>query len=111
MVLASLFTHENYIDQISPANWNTMMQQVTANMASYNPVYTTMDYALQYVRAKKAVTLLDVIDKQGSTRIFYHAMNDMATRCYYFTESSGMISFRLIDIPQYNGINTITVTQ
>jgi hypothetical protein len=111
MVLASLFTHENYIDQISPVNWNTMMQQVTANMASYNPVYTTMDYALQYVRAKKAVTLLDVIYRQGSTQISYFAGNDMITQCYYFTETAGMISFRLIDIPQYNGINSITVTQ
>jgi hypothetical protein len=111
MVLANLFTHENYIDQITPANWNTMMQQVTSLMASYNPIYTTMDYALQYVRAKKAVTLLDVIHGQGTTQVFYQAGNDMTTRCYYFTESGGVISSRMLDIPQFNGINSITVTQ
>jgi len=110
MALASLFTHENYIDQISEANWNTILQQVTSNITDYNPIYVTTDYALQYIRAKKNLTLLDVVKKQDHTEIFYSAGNDMNTKCYYFTEENGVITSRFVDLPQYNGINTITVT-
>ena len=51
MELATLFTHEYYIQIISSDNWNAIMSGVTSGIASYQPEYVTMDYAAQYVRA------------------------------------------------------------
>lgn len=110
MVLPVLFTHEVYIKNLAIAGWDQVMQEVTNQMnTEYSPEYTTMDYALQYVRAKKNLKLLNVIGNQSSSQIYYQANNDMATKCYYFTEQSGVISYRLIDLPSANGNFIVTV--
>ena len=33
------------------ANWRAALQGITSNLAPYNPIYTTIDYACQYARA------------------------------------------------------------
>jgi hypothetical protein len=109
MVLAQLFTHEDYIRGISVASWNQIIQQVTSNIGEYSPVFTTIDYAAQYVRAKNRVKLLDVVGNQNGAQIYFQANNDMATKCYYFTEQNGQIQYRFVDIPQANGSSIITV--
>ncbi len=52
MALATLFTHENdYIQHIRPENWEPALAGITAGIASYDPLYVTMDEACQYSRA------------------------------------------------------------
>jgi hypothetical protein len=61
MALATLFTHEWFIHPtsccgsttITTNNWRTILQGITNNLAAYRPVYVTLDYACQYVRATR----------------------------------------------------------
>lgn len=52
MVLATLFTHESdYVQHIRPDTWEAALAGVTAGIASYDPVYITLDEACRYLRA------------------------------------------------------------
>jgi hypothetical protein len=55
MALATLFAHSisGDWDPNSPANWRAILQGITDNLRPYNPIYVTMDYACQYVRATR----------------------------------------------------------
>ena len=68
MVLGTLFTHEWYIHPdatvttttpITTANWTSIIHGITNSMASYQPIYVTLDYACQYVRATRTARLAD----------------------------------------------------
>jgi len=65
-VLATLFSHEWYIhstpsvvnnNPISDNNWRAIVQGITNNLAAYNPIFVTLDYACQYVRATRTSRL------------------------------------------------------
>ena len=43
---------------VRTANWQAILQGITNNLASYNPIYVTLDYASQYVRATRTSRLL-----------------------------------------------------
>jgi hypothetical protein len=110
MVLASLFTHEQtWIANITPANWRSILSQVTSGVAAYNPEYTSMDYAVKYIRAKSNLHITNVVDNSTSVDISYSGNNDMTTRCYLFTEQGGAISSTFVSLPQISGSSTISV--
>lgn len=51
MALGTFFTYGGWPDGITPANFRAVLQGITNNIASYNPVYVTMDEASKYARA------------------------------------------------------------
>ena len=51
MALATLFTHGYFMGDVGPESWRATLQGITDNLAPYNPIYVTLDYACQYVRA------------------------------------------------------------
>ncbi|NMC37116.1 MAG: DUF4082 domain-containing protein [Bacteroidales bacterium] len=110
MVLASLFTHEaSYIENITPANWREILRTVTTGVAGFNPEYTTTDYALRYIRAKKNMYITRVLEKSGTIEIHYSGNNDMDTKCYLFTENEGQIYSSFVELSQVNGNNIVSV--
>jgi hypothetical protein len=109
MVLTSLFTHEYFFEDITLTDWDLIMSNVTNGISSYNPIFTTTDYAAQYIRAKRNTTITNVVDNQNTVEIHYTANNDMGIKCHLFNETGGQISFTLVDLPQLNGSNTIIV--
>ncbi len=110
MVLASLFTHEQtYIASITPDNWREILRRVTTGVSGYSPEYTSLDYALRYVRAKKNIRITQVLEKSSTIEIHYSGSNDMNTKCYLFTESGGQIYSSFVELSQINGNNIISV--
>ena len=109
MALASLFTHEHFLTDINTASWREIIRQITAEMAQYNPEYTSTDYAVQYIRAKANIRINSVLETQLNIEIYYSGNNDMDTKCYLFTEQNGQITYRFIGLPQTNGSNSISI--
>jgi hypothetical protein len=109
MALASLFTHEYFFETIPLTTWNTIMANVTNGISSYNPIFTTTDYACQYIRAKRNTTLTEVSVNLNTIDVSYTANNDMGIKFHLFTESGGVITSSLVDLPQLNGNSTITI--
>jgi len=111
MVLANLFTHEYYFNPISTANWREILRQITTSISEYDPEYRSMDYAVQYIRAKTNIRITDVTDNSGNIEISYTGSNDMDTKCYLFTEQNGQINYRFVELPQTDGNNQVTVSK
>jgi hypothetical protein len=103
MVLSSLFTHERFFEPISSANFREIISQITSAISVYNPEYKSMDYTVQYIRAKNNIRITNVKDNQTNVEISYSGNNDMDTKCYLFTENNSQISFRFVVLPRING--------
>ena len=56
----SLFTHEYFFENISIANWREIIHEITSSISLYHPKYTSTDYAIQYIRARKSIKITDV---------------------------------------------------
>jgi chitodextrinase len=113
MVLATLFSHEYaFMGSISETGWRTTLQGITNNIAPYNPIYVSMDYACQYVRAKYNSRITsneyNVATQQNTTT--FGGYTDLPTKFYLFTENSGTIQQSLIDVPQINGFAQVIST-
>jgi hypothetical protein len=105
MDLATLMTHENnYIQWISPSNWNAIMAGITSGVASYQPEYVTIDYAAQYVRAMHTSNIsnsvYNPVAQQLSTTLT--GTTDLPTRFYLFTESGGTIHSNFVNVPTFS---------
>lgn len=111
MVLPALFTHERYLEKISLANWREIIRQITSAMNEYNPQYTSIDYAIQYIRAKNNIKITNVTDNPGNIQISYTGNNDLDTKCYLFTENNGQINYRFVVLPQIKGTNQVVVSK
>ena len=111
MVLASLFTHEYYFDNITIENWRETLGIVTSSVSEYNPEYKSMDYAIQYIRAKNSIRITSTLETLNSVEITYSGNNDLDTKCYLFTEQNGEISYRYVLLPQINGSNKVIVSK
>ena len=110
MVLATLFTHEHYFVPITSTNWREIIRQVTSAVSGYDPEYRSMDYAVQYIRAKSNIRITDVTENSGNVEISYTGSNDMDTKCYLFTEQNGQINYRFVVLPRTGGNNQVTVS-
>ena len=108
MVLSALFTHEYYFEQITIASWREILRQVTTSISEYSPEYRSMDYAVQYIRAKSNMRITNVTEDLNNIEISYTGNNDMNTKCYLFTEQNGQITYRFVVLPSVNGSNRIT---
>jgi hypothetical protein len=105
MALPTLFTHEYYLESITPANWNAILQGVTQGVAAYQPEYVTLDYAAQYVRATFtsaiASSLFDAAANRLDTTLTGSA--DLPTRFFLFTEPAGVIQHTFVNVPAFAG--------
>jgi hypothetical protein len=109
MVLPTLFTHEYRLANISTTDWRQILSGLNSAISSYNPEYRSMDYAVQYVRAKVNMNITNVTDDNNMVNISCSGINDMETRCYLFTGSGNQINMRLINLPQVSS-TSIAVT-
>jgi len=109
MVLACLFTHEQFFVPINSTTWREILRQITSAISEFNPEYRSMDYAAQYIRAKNNIKITDVTENISSIEISYTGNNDLNTRCYLFNEQNGQITYRFVVLPQTNGNNQVTV--
>jgi WD40 repeat protein/chitodextrinase len=112
MVLATLFSHEyTFINSISQGDWRTIIQGITQNIAAYDPIYVSLDYACKYVRAIYTSNII-TSDYDSSTHqivIRLGGYTDMATKFYVFTENGGAIEERLIDVFPFDGSAQVVV--
>jgi len=114
MVVACLFTHEQEINGIgggvTPENWDAILAGIMNNVASYNPICVTMDYAARYARAAytSRVSRCTYDPSTGRLTITFSGEADIPTKFYLFTEEGGQIQGKLVDAPPFTGNVTIT---
>jgi hypothetical protein len=110
-VLTTIFSHElQYISQISSANWQAILQGITNNLASYNPIYVTLDYACQYVRATRTSRLLSSVFYPGSGQVtaVFSGKTDLDTQVSVFAGADSAITNRVVTVPAFSGSFTST---
>jgi hypothetical protein len=105
MVLATLFTHGQFIQPIKPDNWRAILKGITTNIAAYNPTYVTMDYACQYVRAMYTSDIISGIYDPNSNQLttILDGDTDLPTKFYLFTERDNNIQNVTVDVPTFSG--------
>ncbi|HWI59454.1 MAG TPA: immunoglobulin domain-containing protein, partial [Bacillota bacterium] len=110
LVLATLWTHEKYLAPISAANWRAIMQGVTNGLAAYKPVYVTLDYANQYVRATRTSRLVESTydPASGQLVVTLTGKTDLDTLVHVFVDQSQALNPSLVTVPQFSGATTIT---
>ena len=105
MILATLFTHEQLIQPISPLNWNGILTGVLEGVAPYKPVFVTMDKAAQYVRAIYNSNITSSMFNP-QTNILITGLSgatDMITQFYLFTEKNGVVVEQRVNVPVFSG--------
>ncbi|MBN1873599.1 MAG: tandem-95 repeat protein, partial [Anaerolineae bacterium] len=112
MVLATLFTHEQHIQGITRDNWNAILEGVTEGVADYDPIYVTMEYAAQYVRAMYTSDITESLYDSTLHRVTttLGGETDLPTQFYLFTECGDEILEQRVDVPTFSG-STQVVTQ
>lgn len=123
MVLATLYTHEWRIHPtseistagagatlISTNNWRTILQTITNNLAAYQPIYVTMDYACQYVRATRTSRLtgarFDV--SSGHLLVDFTGKTDLDLSIQIFSGEDNQITSRSGFVPMFTNDTTVT---
>ena len=102
--LSVLFTHEtDYIYKIKPENWEKEIKIIAEGLKKYDPIYMTMDKALQYVRAQKTSAITSWNIKQGkkTIEINLRGHTDITTHCYIYREKEDTIQSALIEVPVF----------
>jgi hypothetical protein len=109
MALATLFTHEYYIQPFTPANWRSTLTGIVNNVASYNPIYVTLDYACQYLRAKHDSKIVSsVFDPSTQTLTTdLSGTADIATQFFVFTASGDTILQTAAGVPAFSGTTRV----
>jgi hypothetical protein len=110
MALATLFTHEGYIQAIDPGNWQSILDGIVSNLASYSPVYVTLDYACQYLRAKHdsriISSLFDPATQTITTSLSGSA--DIPTQFLVFSGVGGTVIQAASSVPAFSGSTQVT---
>jgi hypothetical protein len=96
---------------MSISNFREIIRIITSNLSMYNPEYKTIDYAVQYIRAKNNIKITGTVETPSSVEISYSGSNDLDTKCYLFTEQNGVISYSFVQLPQINGSNKVIVSK
>jgi hypothetical protein len=119
MVLASVFTHEWWIHPtsccgsttVTTNNWRAILQGITNNIAAYQPIFVTTDYADQYVRATRtsriASSQFDIAS--GQVIVNLSGKTDLPTSVQVFVGADNSISNSPGSIPIFNGSAVATL--
>ncbi len=112
MVLSTLFTHGQHVSGITGDNWRAILQGITTDLAPYDPIYVSMDYACQYVRATHTSDISQAVFDPGTASLTtsLSGQTDMDTQFYLFTECGSEILEQRIDVPTFSG-STDVITQ
>jgi subtilisin-like proprotein convertase family protein len=118
-VMTTIFSHEWYIHPtsccgstaITTNNWRAILQGITNNLASYNPIYVTLDYASQYIRATRTSRLLSANFDSGSGQVtaLLSGKTDLDTIVHVFTGQDSAISDSTGTVPTFSGSITSLV--
>lgn len=100
---------------MTESEWEETLAGITSGLAASYPgldlEYKSMDDACKYIRAKENINISSVRTGAGFVNIHCNGDNDMATKCFLFTESGGQIEFDLVDLPQISAASgTVVVT-
>jgi hypothetical protein len=120
LVLPTLFFHEWWVipipqsanqTPITTNNWFAMVQGLTNNLASYNPLYVTMDYAYQYVRATRTSRLLSSTYDPASGQVTanFSGTTDLDTLVYTWTGDDNVITNIAGTVPAFSQPQTVPV--
>ena len=105
MVMPCLYTHEWQFAGMAQTNWQAVLRGITNNLASYNPIYVTLDYASQYVRAMRTSRLesstFDPASGQVSAR--FSGKTDLDTQVYVFVGADNSITPIMGPVPAFLG--------
>jgi hypothetical protein len=117
-VLAHLFTHEWYIHPtsccggtaITTSNWRAILSGITNNLASYKPIYVTLDYGNQYVRATQTSRIMSsqFDPSSGEVSVSLSGYADLDTSVKIFVGADLSISNYVGTVAAFT--NPITVT-
>jgi hypothetical protein len=123
MVLATLYTHEWYIQPIpqssnqtpiSTNNWRAILQGITNNLAAYNLIYVTLDYACHYLRATRTSRIVASAYDTSSGRVTatLTGNTDTDTLVYVFVGADNAITNSFGTVPAFPSgpvTNTVAV--
>jgi hypothetical protein len=121
LTLPTLFTHEWYIHQtsccgsaagtISSNNWRAILSGITNNLALYNPMYVTLDYGNQYVRATRTshITSSQFDLSSGQVNVSLSGYADLDTSVNVFVGADNGISNYVGTIAAFTNPVTVTV--
>jgi hypothetical protein len=120
LALATLFTHEWAIhpisctpssQNISPTNWRAILQIITNNLAAYQPVFVTMDYACQYIRATRTGRLLtaDYDPISGEVHAAFGGYTDLSLQVQVYVGQDNLISNVTTAVPPFSTPQTLTL--
>lgn len=120
LALATLFTHEWAIhpisctpssQNISPTNWRAILQLITNNMAAYQPVFVTMDYACQYIRATRTGRLLtaDYDPISGQVHAAFSGSTDLSLQVQVYLGQDNSISNITATVLPFSTPQTLTL--
>ncbi len=113
MAVATLFSHEyTFVNTISQADWRSILQGINQNIASYNPISVSLDYACQYARAIKTsnITTSQYNPLTGQITVTLGGKTDLETKFYLFTDVAGSIQQNLVNVPVFNGSTQVIST-
>jgi hypothetical protein len=109
-ILATVFTHENFIAPIPDSTWRSILQGITNNLAPYNPIYVTLDYANQYMRATRTAKIgpCQLDPHSGQVSVSFTGKTDLALSVYTWLGADNSISDLVGTVPPFT--NSIIVT-
>ena len=123
MALATLYTHEWYIEPIAQSsnqtpistnNWRAILQGITNNLAAYNLIYVTLDYACHYLRATRTSRIVASAYDMSSGRVTVtlSGSTDLDTLVYVFVGADNAITNSFGTVPAFPSgpiTNTVAV--
>ena len=99
-VLATLYSHEPAIQNtpsvpnnqpVTSNNWRVIVSGLVSNLAPYEPVYVTLDYASQYARATRTSRILSATLDPASGQVTANSsgVSDLAMQVQVFLDNAG----------------------
>lgn len=102
MALAVLFTHEEvYLSGINPENVEQIFSKVSNGIKVYNPIYMTMDDALDYIKATKTSQINRINKNENSIAISFKGASKVKTGFFITTEKNNEIDLIFNEIPAF----------
>lgn len=118
LVLPTLFTHEWYIHPtsccggtaISSNDWRAILSGITNNLTLYKPMYVTLDYGNQYVRATRTsrITAGQFDPASGDVSVTLSGYADLDTSVKVFVGADNSISNYVGTIAAFTNLITVT---
>lgn len=118
MTLATLMTHEWYLQNpgdnqllITTNHWQQMLQGITNDLAPYNPIYVTLDYGCQYLRATRTsqLTNADLNPATGQINATLSGYTDLPISVNVYTGADTSITNNPGTVPVFSGTTNVVV--